>query len=67
MTDIINLRQVRKRREREADATQADANRLRFGRPARERKLAEARTDLQDRHLDGHKLDRPQGKGRSES
>ncbi len=72
MNDIINLRLVRKRRLRAADATEADANRLRFGQPVRERRLAEARRDQQARHLDGHRLqDSPapgeaQGKGRSE-
>lgn len=72
MNDVVNLRLVRKRRQRAADATEADANRLRFGQPARVRRLAEARLAQEGRYLDGHKLqDRPapvesQGKGRSE-
>ncbi|MFN3854984.1 MAG: DUF4169 family protein [Phreatobacter sp.] len=72
MNDVINLRLVRKRRQRAADAIEADANRLRFGQPARDRRLAEARLAQQGRYLDGHKLEdrparaEPQGKGRSE-
>lgn len=69
MSDIINLRLVRKRRERAAESMEADANRLRFGRPLRERRLAEARRDHEARQLDGHRLQdgqAPQGKGRTE-
>jgi hypothetical protein len=51
MNDVINLRLVRKRRQRAADATEADANRVRFGQPARDRRLAEARLAHQARYL----------------
>ena len=33
MADVINLKQFKKRSEREQSARQADANRARFGRP----------------------------------
>jgi len=47
--EIINLRQARKRRAREADAAQAAENRVRFGRTSSERErddLAAARARL---------------------
>lgn len=55
--EIINLRQVRKRREREAKAAEAESNRARFGRTRAERErdeIGEARTR---QHLDGHRLE----------
>jgi len=55
MGDVINLKRARKRKAREVEAQTADANRLRFGRPGAERKLEEARADLEARKLDGHK------------
>jgi hypothetical protein len=55
MGDVINLKRARKRKARDAEAQIADANRLRFGRPGAERKLEEARADLEARKLDGHK------------
>jgi hypothetical protein len=55
MGDIVNLKRARKRKAREAESLGADANRLRFGRPAGERKLDEARKALEARRLDGHK------------
>ena len=55
MGDVINLKRARKRKARDAEAQTADANRLRFGRPCAERKLEEARADLEARKLDGHK------------
>ncbi|MCZ8313389.1 DUF4169 family protein [Phreatobacter sp.] len=55
MGDVINLKRARKRKARDAEAQTADANRLRFGRLGAERKLEEARADLEARKLDGHK------------
>lgn len=55
MGDVINLKRARKRKVREEQASAAEANRLRFGRPGAERKLEEARADLETRKLDGHK------------
>ncbi|MGQ3356785.1 MAG: DUF4169 family protein [Phreatobacter sp.] len=55
MGDIVNLKRARKRKAREAESLGADANRLRFGRPASERKLDEAREALEAKRLDGHK------------
>ncbi len=55
MGDVVNLKRERKRKARRDEDRLADANRLRFGRPAAERKLEEARDALETRRLDGHK------------
>jgi hypothetical protein len=55
MGDVVNLKRERKRKTRRDDDRLADANRLRFGRPAADRKLDEAREALELRRLDGHK------------
>jgi hypothetical protein len=55
MGDIVNLKRERKRVARKAEGAVADANRARFGRPAAERKLEDARSELERRRLDAHK------------
>lgn len=55
MADVVNLRRVRKRKAREVQDAGAAANRLRFGRSAAERRLDEARSDIEARRLDAHK------------
>jgi hypothetical protein len=55
MAEIINLRRVRKRRERETREQIAAEQRLRFGRPKVERRADAAREELRERTLDGHK------------
>ena len=57
MADVINLKRFKKRNEREQSATQADANRARFGRTKAERALDECRKDRAGDLLDQHKLD----------
>ena len=52
--EIINLRQVRKQRERERKAAEAEENRVRFGRTKAERTLAETAHARAERTLDGH-------------
>ncbi|MFP1633503.1 DUF4169 family protein [Zhengella sp. ZM62] len=54
MAEIVNLRQVRKLREREERQRLADANRLLHGRTKAERKQAKTEKSRADRHLDGH-------------
>ena len=56
MADIVNLRQARKRKARAEKEAQAQANRATFGRTEDERRLGEARTDLETRRLEGHRL-----------
>ena len=57
MAEIINLRRARKRKERAEKEARAADNRLAFGRSKGERTLSDARKDLAERRLDGHKRD----------
>lgn len=56
MTEIVNLRRVRKARARKDKQAAADANRTRHGiaKPARD--LAKARAEKELRNIEGHKL-----------
>ncbi len=59
MGTIVNLRRIRKARERaEADA-QAAQNRLTHGRTKAEREQAERQADLERRRLDNFRRDEP--------
>ena len=53
---IINLRTRRKQKAREARKSAADANAIAHGQPKAVRDLQDARKNMQDRHLEGHKL-----------
>ncbi|QCI65780.1 DUF4169 family protein [Phreatobacter stygius] len=55
MGDVVNLRRARKSKARAADEMKADANRLRFGATATERRIERARAELEAHRLDGHK------------
>lgn len=57
MADIINLRQIRKDRNRRERAAEADRNATRFGRTKSERRKEEAETERQSKTLDGHKIE----------
>jgi len=57
MGEIINLRQFRKRAERDKSAKQADARRAQFGRSKPERVRDEQRNKRADELLDQHRLD----------
>jgi hypothetical protein len=57
MGDLINLKRFKKRTEREQAATQADANRVRFGRTKAQRALDERRTQRANEVLDQHRTD----------
>ncbi len=56
MAEIVNLRTVRKQRQRQEDSRRADENRVRFGRTKAERAAAEHAARQGERHLDGHRL-----------
>ncbi|NEU11707.1 DUF4169 family protein [Methylobacterium sp. BTF04] len=56
MAEIINLRQVRKAKERDAKAVKADDNRIAFGRPKKAKTLAEAKKAIEFSRHEGHKL-----------
>ncbi|MGZ3216145.1 DUF4169 family protein [Paracoccus sp. T5] len=55
MTTIVNLRQARKQRDRDARRATADANAARHGETKALRQLREAEADLASRRLDGHR------------
>jgi hypothetical protein len=57
MGDVINLKQFKKRSEREQAAKQADANRARFGRTKSERTRDELRTNRAKNMLDQHRIE----------
>ena len=52
---IVNLRSVRKRKEREARRAEADANAVEHGRSKAERQLTGRLNEIEDARLDGHK------------
>lgn len=56
MSKIINLRQARKAKTRTEKETEAAAKRVHYGTPKAMRKLAEAKTELAGKQLDGHKI-----------
>ncbi|CAO4167080.1 DUF4169 family protein [Methylorubrum populi] len=59
MAEIINLRQVRKDREKAAKEAKAAENRILFGRPKKARTLAETRKALEQARHEGHRLGDP--------
>ncbi len=59
MGEIVNLRQARKRREREREALAAAENRAAFGVTKAERRKTEAERDKASRTLDAHRIDPP--------
>ena len=60
MAEIINMRQARKAKARaEAEKTASD-NRVKFGRTKAEKSLAKAEKALQDKRIDGQRLDKPE-------
>lgn len=57
MADIVNLKRFRKRSERERAATEAEANRARFGRTKAERAADVMRSRRANERLDQHRID----------
>jgi hypothetical protein len=58
MAEIVNLRQARKAKRRDADAAQAEANRARHGLTKAERRTVQDDADRAARTLDGAKRTR---------
>ena len=54
MAEIINLRAIRKAKERQDGRAQADANAVKFGRRKTDKALEAARAEKEKRDLDGH-------------
>ncbi len=59
MSEVVNLRLARKRRQREEDAAKAAENRCRHGRTLSQRLADERQAKARDLHLDGHRLNQP--------
>jgi len=57
MGDIVNLKRIRKRSERERAATEAETNRARFGRTKSERAADAMRSSRANELLDQHRID----------
>lgn len=57
MGDVINLNKYRKQRAREAEKREAEQNRLKHGEAKASRVLREKKRTLDDKQLEGHKLD----------
>ncbi len=55
---VINLRAARKSAARDAARRQGDANAVKFGRSKAQRQSEAADTERQERHLDGHRIER---------
>jgi hypothetical protein len=55
MAEVVNLRNFRKRREREEKEVAAQVNRARFGRTKTEKELNKAKLALEKKKLDEHK------------
>ena len=59
MSDIINLKHARKVKARAEKSAQADQNRRKYGQTKAEKLKAAKKADQARKHLDGHKVDRP--------
>lgn len=57
MAEIVNLRLVRKARQRKDKAAVAAVNRARFGQSTSVRKAADVEAERARRELDGHRRD----------
>ena len=62
MAEVVNLRTVRKQAKRKQDEARANANRLAHGQPKTARKLAAAQETKASRDLDGHRIDKGDGR-----
>lgn len=58
MAEIVNLRTARNARKRAAQASEASANRAKFGMTKAEKARQHADKSRTDRQLDGARLDR---------
>ena len=57
MGEVVNLRRLRKRGEREQSAKRAEASRARFGRSKAERVADERRAQRASELLEQHRID----------
>ena len=57
MSEIVNLKRVRKRKARKEKDAAADASRAKHGTPKHLRETEKARAEKAARDIEGHKLD----------
>lgn len=57
MGEIVNLRQIRKRKARDEAGQAAAANRAKHGRTKADREIEAARREIAERALDGNRRD----------
>lgn len=57
MGDIVNLSRIRKQKSREDRASEAEANRMKFGRGKAEKQQDRLETARAEVALDGHKIE----------
>jgi Domain of unknown function (DUF4169) len=62
MAEVVNLRNARKRAKRQQDEARASANRLAHGQPKSVRQSADAQRAKADSSLDGHRIERGDGR-----
>ncbi len=55
MAELVNLRNVRKNKQRVENEKHADENRIKFGRTKAEKKISAALNLLNEKKLDGNK------------
>lgn len=58
MGDVVNLNKYRKQKARAEREKRAEQNRLKHGLTQAERSLREKKKQLEEKRLEGHKLDR---------
>lgn len=63
MGEVVNLRRARKEQSKRKRETEAEANRLAFGRTKAERDLTDASAELQRTRLEAHRLEREPSPG----
>ena len=62
MAELVNLRTVRKQAKRKRDEARANASRLTHGQIKGARKLAAAQEAKANRDLDGHRIEKGDGR-----
>lgn len=62
MVDIINLNKKRKAKIRLEKEKTASENRIKFGRTKKEKRAEKQDNERNERHLDGHKLEKKEEK-----
>jgi hypothetical protein len=61
MGDVVNLNKYRKKKAREAKEKLAQQRKLQHGLSGSERSLIEKKRELENKRIDGHKLDPDNG------